>query len=113
MGSFFKIYVGENEIYSGDLTEVPDKFRDVIIEDISYWAESLGKRGLNELLYSHLRWYEEKGRFCAKCDAWYNEKIQCPSCGVMLTELYMYDRDKGLDMLLTCIGMITRIEVLD
>ncbi len=55
MGSFFKIYVGENEIYSGDLTEIPDKFRDVIIEDISYWAESLGKRGLNELLYSHLR----------------------------------------------------------
>jgi hypothetical protein len=113
MGSLFKIYVGEKEIYSGDLTEVPDKFRDVVIEDISYWADSLGKRGLNELLYSHLRWYEETGMFCEKCHAWYHEEIQCPCCGGILTELYLYDRDKGLDMLLTCIGMITRIEVLD
>jgi hypothetical protein len=113
MGFLFKIYVGEKEIYSGDLTEVPDKFRDVVIEDISYWADSLGKRGLNELLYSHLRWYEEKGMFCEKCHAWYHEEIQCSGCGGILTALYLYDRDKGLDMLLTCIGMITRIEVLD
>ncbi|HEX9667726.1 MAG TPA: hypothetical protein VGA95_14360 [Thermodesulfobacteriota bacterium] len=113
MGSLFKIYVGEKEIYSGGLTEVPGKFRDVIIEDISYWAGSLGKRGLNELLYSHLRWYEEKGMFCDKCDTWCHLNIQCPHCGGMLNELYVYDRDKGLDMLLTCIGIITRIEVLD
>jgi hypothetical protein len=113
MGSLFKIYVGEKEIYSGDLREVPDKFRDLIIEDISYWADSLGKRGLNELLYSHLRWYEERGMYCDKCDTWYHEKIQCPNCRGMLNELYVYDRDKVLDMLLTCIGLITRIEVLD
>ena len=61
MGSLFKIYVGEEEIYSGDLTEVPEKFRDVMIEDITYWADSLGRRGLNELLYSHLQWYEKRG----------------------------------------------------
>jgi uncharacterized protein YbaR (Trm112 family) len=113
MGPLFKIYVGEREIYSGDLTEVPDKFRDVIIRDISYWADSLGKRGLNELLYSHLRWYEEKGMYCDKCDTWYHEGVQCPHCRGRLNELYVYDRDKGLDMLLTCIGVITRIDVLD
>lgn len=112
MGSLFKIYVGDEEIYSGGLTEVPDKFRDVILEDISYWADSLGKRGLNELLYSHLRWYEEKRMFCGECRDWYDDKIQCPRCGSPLNELYVYDRDKRLDMLLTCIGMITRIEVL-
>ena len=47
MGSLFKIYVDEDEIYSGGLTEVPDKFREGIVEDISEWADSLGKRGLN------------------------------------------------------------------
>ncbi len=113
MGSLFKIYVGEEAIYSGDLTEVPDKFRDVIVEDICYWADSLGKRGLNELLYSHLRWYDEKGMHCGRCDAWYREKVKCPNCRGMLDEVYVYKRYKSIDMLLTCIGMITRIEVLD
>ncbi len=113
MGSLFKIYVGEEEIYSGDLTEVPDKFRDLIIEELSYWADSLGKRGLNELLYSRLRWYEQKGMFCDKCRDWCQETVLCPRCGSMLTEHYIYERDKGLDVVLTCIGMITRVEVFD
>lgn len=113
MGSLFKIYVGEEEIYSGDLTEVPEKFRDVMIEDITYWADSLGRRGLNELLYSHLQWYEKRGMHCDRCEAWFNEKIHCPHCRGMLNELYLHDRNKGLDILLTCIGMITRVEVLE
>ncbi len=113
MGSLFKIYVDEDEIYSGGLTEVPDKFREGIVEDISEWADSLGKRGLNELLYSHLAWYEKKGFYCEKCDNWYEEYISCTKCKGVLKELYIYDRNDNLDMLFTCIGMITRIQVID
>ncbi len=51
------IYVNEDEIYSGSLGEVPDKYRAPMARDLSDWADSLGKRGLNELIYSNLAWY--------------------------------------------------------
>jgi hypothetical protein len=111
MGSTLKIYVDEKEIYSGRLTEVPEKFRKTMLEDIEDWAESLGKRALNELLYSHLVWYEEKGMYCANCDSWFEENKSCPECQRILREHYIYERNENLDMLLTCIGMITRIEI--
>jgi len=110
---FCKIYVDEDEIYSGDLSEIPEKFRNRVIDDIREWAESLGKRGLNELIYSHLVWYERKGIYCANCDKW-DEDLdikECGTCGAKLKERYLYERNSKLDKIMTCIGMISRIQV--
>ena len=107
-----KIYVDKDEIYSGDLSEIPEKFRDRIVRDISEWADCLGKRGVNELLYSHLVWYEKRDSFCEACEAYEDLEIDnCSKCGTELTEQYIYDRNEKIDRILTCIGMITKIEV--
>lgn len=112
-GFFCTIYVDEDEIYSGDLSEIPEKFRHRIIGDIAEWAESLGKGGINELLYSHLVWYERKAHYCEECDKWYEDlgtKI-CETCGAKLKEDYLYERNPKLDKIMICIGMISRIQV--
>ncbi|MER3446884.1 MAG: hypothetical protein C4291_08605 [Candidatus Dadabacteria bacterium] len=109
MGFFCRIYVDKEEIYSGDLTEVPEKFRDGIKEALSYWADSLGKRGLNELVYSLFSWYNEKGMYCERCDSWSDEE-KCVECSGELKERFIYSRNKKLDLILTCVGMISRIE---
>lgn len=111
---FCKIYVDNDEIYSGDLSEIPEKFRPRIVGDISEWAYCLGKSGTNELLYSHLIWYNKKGSYCEQCDE-VNEDAdmeKCETCDSLLTEQYIYDRNEQIDKILTCIGMITKIEVL-
>ena len=111
---FCKIYVDDDEIYSGDLSEIPEKFRVRIVGDISEWAECLGKSGVNELLYSHLVWYNKKGNYCSTCEV-INEDIEieeCDSCSAQLEKRYIYERDEQIDKILTCIGMITRIEVI-
>lgn len=111
---FCKIYVDDDEIYSGDLSEIPDKFRDRIIWDVSEWADSLGKRGVNELLYSHLTWYDKRGLYCEPCSI-LNEDLdleQCNSCSGKLEERYLHERSEKIDKILTCIGMISRIEVI-
>lgn len=108
-----KIYVDDDEIYSGSLSEIPDKFRGRIIWDISEWADSLGKRGVNELLYSHLTWYEKKVLYCESCGI-LNEDLdlkKCNSCSGDLKEKYLYERSEKIDKIMTCIGMISRIEV--
>jgi hypothetical protein len=109
----FRIFVNEKEIYSGDLGEVPERFRARMIRDLAEWADSLGKRGLNELIYSHLAWYEEKCMQCAGCgmrDA--GEGLsECAECGNRLGERYVYERDKKLDMIITCVGMISKVEI--
>jgi hypothetical protein len=110
MDFFFRIYVDQEEIYSGDLSEVPDRFRKGIREAFSEWADSLGKRGLNELVYSLFVWYNEKGMYCQYCDKW-GEESNCPNCGRGLKERFVYERNKKLDLLLTCVGMISKIEV--
>ncbi len=109
-----KIYVDEDEIYSGDLSEIPEKFRNRIIWDISEWADSLGKRGVNELLYSHLTWYDKKELFCESCSAVVEDsnKPQCNSCSGEAKERYVYERNQQIDKILTCIGMISKIQVL-
>jgi hypothetical protein len=110
MSFFCRIYVDEDEIYSGDLIEVPEKFRKVIKESLSDWADSLGRRGLNELIYSLLSWYNEKGMYCERCESWGDEE-KCSECWGKLKERFVYDRNKKLDLVLTCVGMISRIEV--
>ncbi|HEX3035444.1 MAG TPA: hypothetical protein VHT73_09965 [Thermodesulfobacteriota bacterium] len=112
MAFFCRIYVDEKEIYSGDLSEVPERFRGNIRETLSDWADSLGKRGLNELVYSLFTWYDKKGMYCRNCDAWQEgEKKNCSVCDGELVERYIYERDERLNLLLTCVGVISRIEV--
>ncbi len=111
MALFCRIYVDKEEIYAGGLTEVPERYRKGIVEAFSYWADSLEKRGLNELVYSLFTWYEKKGMYCGKCNTWHEEKETCPVCGGELNEQFVYERNKRLDLLLTCVGMISRIEV--
>lgn len=109
---FCRIFVDNDEIYSGDLTEIPERFRRRIIRDISEWADSLGKRGVNELLYSHLVWYEKRGLFCESCDIEVRaDSGTCSVCGVELVEKFLYERNEKIDKILTCIGMISKIEV--
>jgi hypothetical protein len=107
---FCKIYVDKEEIYSGDLTEVPEKFREGIKEALVDWADSLGRRGLNELVYSLFNWYNEKGMYCEECDGW-GDKEKCSKCWGNLKERFVYSRNKKLDLILTCVGIISRIEV--
>ena len=111
MGFFCRIYVDKEEIYSGDLTEVPEKFREGIKEALSDWADSLGRRGLNELIYSLFSWYNEKGMYCDGCDSWGDDEEKCSECGGKLKERFVYSRNKSLDLILTCVGMVSRIEV--
>lgn len=110
-----KIYVNEDEVYSGDLSEVPERFRQKIIGDLREWASTLGKRGLNELVYSHLAWYEERGPFCGKCGKWVEEEGEfegrCGTCGEKLGIRYTYQRNEKLDKIITCVGLISEIRV--
>lgn len=105
------IYVNENEIYSGGLGEVPEEFRTRMSRDLLEWAGTLGKRGLNELIYSHLAWYEEKALFCGKCGKRCDDAGECAECGGETVERYVHGRDKSLDLIITCVGMITKVEV--
>lgn len=100
----------KEEIYSGDLTEVPENFREGIKEVLGDWMDSLGRRGLNELVYSLFSWYNERGTYCVRCDSRSDEE-KCVRCGGKLKERFVYDRNKKLDLILTCVGMISRIEV--
>jgi hypothetical protein len=112
MGFLCRIYVDEKVVYSGDLNEVPEKFRGNIRETLSDWAGSLGRRGLNELVYSLFTWYDKKGMYCKNCNVWeQGDKEHCSICGGKLEERFIYKRDEKLDLLLTCVGMISRIEV--
>jgi len=110
-----KIYVNEDEVYSGDLSEVPEQFRHKIIDDLREWASTLGKRGLNELVYSHLAWYEERGLFCGKCGRWVEEEGEpggrCGTCGDKLGIRYIYQRNEKLDKIITCVGHISEVRV--
>jgi hypothetical protein len=109
---FCRIYVDKEEIYAGDLKEVPEKFRAEIREAFVDWADSLGKRGINELVYSLFTWYETRGMYCQKCEQWVEEYENCSACGGKLEEKFIHERNKKLDLLLTCVGMISRIEVI-
>ena len=112
---FCKIYVDNDEIYSGDLGEIPEKFRARIVSDITEWAYCLGKSGTNELLYSHLIWYNKKGSYCEQCDTVFadSEVENCETCTSDLEERFIYARNDKIEKILTCIGMITKIEVLN
>lgn len=109
----FSIFVNDDEIYSGDFGEVPEKKRLSITSDLAEWSDSLGKRGLNELIYSHLAWYEEKDLFCSECGRRSENGAggRCERCGGEMVTRYVHERSAGLDMIMTCVGMITRVKI--
>ena len=113
MGFFCRIYVDKQEIYSGHFEEVPEKFRQNIKDDLSQWADSLGQRGLNELIYSHFVWYEKKEMYCDRCEKWNGVKKTCVVCGNNARGRFFYERNDRIELIQACIGMITRIEVLN
>lgn len=111
-----KIFVGQDEIYSGELSEVPGERRKKIVKDLSDWADTLGKSGLNELLYSHLSWYEEMETYCSDCskiieDSGAEDSLSCRECGGKTERRYVYPRCEKLDKIITCTGLITEIRV--
>ena len=110
---YCKLYVESEVIYEGNFSEVPNSYRVKIVTDLVEWSEILGKSGLNELVYSHLAWYEHTQNYCQQCDKSYEgeELSQCPHCESELSEKYIYERNSKLDMLFTCIGMLSGIEV--
>ena len=77
-----KIFIGEDEIYSGDLSEVPSERRKKLVKDLSDWADTLGKSGLNELLYSHLSWYEKMETYCSGCPKIFEDYVGQKHLGV-------------------------------
>ncbi|MCL4243625.1 MAG: hypothetical protein KJ002_00590 [Candidatus Dadabacteria bacterium] len=113
-GNFrFSIFINDDEIYSGDFGEVPEKKRASITNDLAEWSGSLGKRGLNELIYSHLAWYEEKDLFCSECGARTEDGAggECARCGGEMVTRYVHERSAQLDMIMTCVGMITEVKI--
>ena len=112
MGKKYKVFVDDSEIYSGDFSEVPTKFRGKIVEAFSEWGEIMGKRSLNEMIYSLFFWYDDKEYVCDRCNQIYDENIHCSDCNIGLESRNKYDKDEKISHLLTCVGMITHIEVI-
>ncbi len=113
-GNFrFSIFVNDDEIYSGSFGEVPEKKRSSIASHLAEWSGSLGKRGLNELIYSHLAWYEEKDFFCSECGTRSENGTggRCARCGGKMVTRYVHERSAGLDRIMTCVGMITGVKI--
>lgn len=111
-----KIFIGEDEIYSGDLSEVPSERRKKLVKDLLDWADTLGKSGLNELLYSHLSWYEKMETYCSECSKILEDSVSeqpqsCEECGGKTERRYVYPRSEKLDKIITCTGLITEIRV--
>ncbi len=111
MSELFRIYVGEEEIYSGGLDEIPDYYRRNLVEAISEWGECLSKSGFRELLYSSLHWYNMKTYYCGNCEKESDEGGACGDCGAEMSETFVHKRDSGIDRIMMCIGLIDRVEM--
>ena len=107
----FSIYVEEQQVYSGNFSEVPEEFRENIIEALNDWGEVLGKNGLNEMIFSLFTWYDQKLFECINCNEIFNRQTICDNCGEELTTKNKYDENKKISGLLDCVGMITHLEI--
>lgn len=112
MTKTFKIYAENEEIYVGNFEEVPDHYRDNLIEALVDWGDCLSKGGLNELLYSSFHWYKDMKYYCDNCRVFYGDKTSCEKCGKELDQKYVHRRDNRIERLLECIGMINRVEII-
>ncbi len=111
MPELFRIYVGEREIYSGHLDDVPDYYRKTLVEAISEWGECLSKSGFRELIYSSLHWYNLKTYFCAECERESEDAGSCGDCGGSFSEKFIHKRNPDIDKIMMCINLIDRVEM--
>ncbi|MGI9533634.1 MAG: hypothetical protein ACR2NW_01685 [Thermodesulfobacteriota bacterium] len=111
MNHNFRIYVEEEQIYSGNFEEVPDEYREKIVEALNDWGEVLGKNGLNEMIFSLFTWYSQKQYQCPNCNEHFNEQSDCLNCKEELISINKYKQNEKISGLLNCVGMITHLEV--
>lgn len=111
MPEIFTIYVGEERIYSGPLEEIPDHYRENLVEAISEWGDCLSKSGFRELLYSSLHWYTLKTYYCGDCVKELDSGGSCGECGGDVSEDFAHERNPEIDRIMMCIGLIDRVEM--
>lgn len=111
MSELFRIYVGEEEIYSGHLEDIPDYYRSNLVEAISEWGECLSKSGFRELVYSSLHWYNLKTYYCGNCEKESEDGGTCRNCGGEISETFVHERNSAIDKIMMCIGLIDRVEM--
>ncbi|NIP30732.1 MAG: hypothetical protein GTN59_09290 [Candidatus Dadabacteria bacterium] len=108
----FGIYVEDELIYKGDFSEVPAKYREGLISSLEEWADILGKKSINEFIYSSLYWYYEEKSYCNACEEFFDDEPNCANCDSGLIKKRIYDTNSKIDKILDCIGMITRVVVI-
>ena len=111
MKEIYSIYVENDIIYSGDLSEVPEFHRNKLESALKDWGDVLSKRSLNELIYSIFYWYNTKSYHCNRCSFTSNEYTICDRCGSDMVEKYFYERNENIDKIFDCIGMITSVNI--
>lgn len=111
MKEIFRIYVGEEQIYSGPLEEMPDYQRANLVEAISQWGECLSKSGFRELVYSSLHWYNTKTYYCEDCRKEREEGGRCRDCGGPTSESFAHERNPEIDRIMMCVSVIDRVEM--
>ena len=111
MSTIFRIYVEQEQVYSGNFSEVPDEFRENIVEALNEWGEVLGKNGLNEMIFSLFTWYGQMQNMCESCDELFIHESVCSNCGEELISKNKYEQNKKISGLLNCVGMITHLEI--
>ncbi|MGI9554203.1 MAG: zinc-ribbon domain-containing protein [Thermodesulfobacteriota bacterium] len=111
MSQNFSIFVDKEQIYSGNFEEVPDEYREKIVEALNDWGEVLGKNGLNEMIFSLFTWYGQKHYQCPNCNERFEEQAFCSECREDLISINKYTQNEKISGLLNCIGMITHLEI--
>jgi len=111
MSELFRIYIGQEEIYSGHLEEIPDYYRRNLVEAISEWGECFSKSGFRELLYSSLHWYNLKTYYCDDCEKEFDEGGMCGDCGGEISETFTHKRNPAIDKIMMCISLVDRVEM--
>ncbi len=111
MSNTFTIYVENTVIYEGSFSEMPDEQREKLTSALLEWGDILGKKSINELLYSSFYWYLQKQYYCSGCDEFSESEDKCPCCDTDVEQKYVHNRNENIDKILDCIGMISRIEI--
>lgn len=111
MPEIFTIYVGEERIYSGPLEDIPDHYRENLVEAISEWGDCLSKSGFRELIYSSLHWYTLKTYYCGDCEKELDSGGSCGECGGDVSEDFAHERNPEIDRIMMCVGLIDRVEM--
>ena len=109
----FGIYVDNEIVYKGNFSEVPGLYRENLISSLDQWADTLSKKSLNELLYSSFYWYYKERLYCSSCKEFFDDGKKCEKCNFELVNKYFHDRNTSIDRIMDCIGMITRVAVIE